>query len=260
MSDTISELVDSYFSWLKDKTVLKTLENKYVEVTTPYLDSHNDRLQIYVKIEDDEVTLTDDGYILNDLEMSGCDFSRKRRKALLNQTLNGLGVSLNSKTKELFVTASKSNFPQKKHRLLQAMMSVNDMFYISSGTIGYTFYDEAKRWLESSNVRYSSNIKLEGKSGYPHNFDFLIPHYKKEPERIIQTVNNPSKDNIENVLFKWVDTKDVRESNGYLSALYVLLNDTSKEVRRENITAFESYDIHAYPWSKREELRPVFSA
>jgi hypothetical protein len=41
-------LIDKYLAWLKDKTSLRQIDD-WVEITTPYLDRHNDYLQIYAK-------------------------------------------------------------------------------------------------------------------------------------------------------------------------------------------------------------------
>ena len=45
----IDTLIESYFKWLKDKTIVKQLSDNWTEITTPYLDRHNDYLQIYAK-------------------------------------------------------------------------------------------------------------------------------------------------------------------------------------------------------------------
>ncbi|WP_418888699.1 DUF1829 domain-containing protein, partial [Methanothrix soehngenii] len=37
-------------------------------------------------------------------------------------------------------------------------------------------------------------MKFTGKSGYDHLFDFVIPKSKKRPERILQAINRPSRD------------------------------------------------------------------
>ena len=66
-----SKLIDDYLFWLKDKTALREVGEKWVEITTPHLDRHNDCLQIYVKKDDKGYLLTDDGYIISDLKMSG---------------------------------------------------------------------------------------------------------------------------------------------------------------------------------------------
>jgi len=38
--------------WLKGKTTLREVNGSWVEITTPYLDRHNDALQIYARAED----------------------------------------------------------------------------------------------------------------------------------------------------------------------------------------------------------------
>ena len=72
--------------------------------------------------------LTDDGYILDDLEQSGCKIDSPKRQALFKTTLNGFGIQMNEKALE--VHASADNFPLRKHNLVQAMLAVNDLFYL----------------------------------------------------------------------------------------------------------------------------------
>jgi hypothetical protein len=49
MIDDIQGLIDKYLEWLKDKTQLRQVTDEWVEITTPYLDRHNDYVQIYIK-------------------------------------------------------------------------------------------------------------------------------------------------------------------------------------------------------------------
>ncbi len=51
MIDEIRRLLDDYLGWLRDNTVLCETGG-WVEMTTPYLDRHNDYLQIFVKKTD----------------------------------------------------------------------------------------------------------------------------------------------------------------------------------------------------------------
>src|SRR3972149_2964308 len=111
MIDEIQSLLDNYVSWLRDKTTLRQV-NDWVEITTPYLDRHNDLLQIYVKSFDSGYILSDDGYVIEDLEQSGCKLETQKRQALLKMTLNGFGVQLNGKRLE--IRASSDNFALKK--------------------------------------------------------------------------------------------------------------------------------------------------
>ena len=91
----IQRLLDDYMVWLKDKTSLRQIE-QWVEITTPYLDRHNDCLQIYAKKTNSGYVLTDDGYTISDLEQTGCKLNSPKRQDLLKMTLNGFGVQLNN--------------------------------------------------------------------------------------------------------------------------------------------------------------------
>ncbi len=86
MIQDIQRLLDAYHAWLKDKTVLRQID-QWVEITTPYLDRHNDYIQIYAKKANGGFILTDDGYTIDDLEQSGCKLESQKRQDLLKMTL-----------------------------------------------------------------------------------------------------------------------------------------------------------------------------
>ena len=131
MIQDIQNLLDAYHVWLKDKTVLHQID-QWVEITTPYLDRHNDYVQIYVKKTNGGFLLTDDGYIIDDLKQSGCKLDSHKRQEFLQMTLNGFGVKKDGN--ELQVHTSAESFASCKHNLLQAMLAVNDMFYLAIET------------------------------------------------------------------------------------------------------------------------------
>ena len=130
MIDEVQRLLDQYVAWLRDKTSLRQVKD-CVEITTPYLDRHNDYLQIYAKRHNGGFILTDDSYVLEDLERSGCKLDSPKRKKLLEITLNGFGVALNGAALE--VHATPDNFALRKHNMVQAMLAVNDLFYLDVG-------------------------------------------------------------------------------------------------------------------------------
>lgn len=137
--EEIKTLMDQYIAWLRSKTTLRQVAD-WIEITTPYLDRHNDYLQIYARRQNGNYILTDDGYILDELELSGCKLESPKRLALLQMTLNGFGVKLVDGVME--VRASKDDFPMRKHNLVQAMLAVNDLFYLASPTVSSLFLDD----------------------------------------------------------------------------------------------------------------------
>src|SRR5882762_2040621 len=92
----IETLLNDYRVWLKDKTTLREVNGEWVEITTPFLDRHNDALQIYARQENGGYVLTDDSYTIHDLEASGCNLDSEKRHDLLKMTLNGFGVKRNN--------------------------------------------------------------------------------------------------------------------------------------------------------------------
>lgn len=254
MIEEIQNLIDSYLSWLKDKTVLRQIKD-WVEITTPYLDRHNDYLQIYAKRQNGGYLLTDDGYVLEDLQQSGCKLESAKRQALLRITLNGFGVQANEGRLEIH--ASRDNFALRKHNLIQAMLAVNDLFYLAVPMVASLFYEDVVAWLDLHEIRYTPKVKFTGKSGYDHLFDFVIPKSRTRPERILHTINRPSRDTAQVLAFSWIDTKEVRPPD---SKAYALLNDSDQTISTSVLDALSNYDVNPILWSKREGVRKELAA
>lgn len=254
MIQEIQRLLDAYHAWLKDKTVLRQID-QWIEITTPYLDRHNDYVQIYARKANGGFVLTDDGYTINDLEQSGCKLNSPKRQDLLKMTLNGFGVQLRDSSLE--VHASPDNFALRKHNLVQAMLAVNDMFYLAVPMVASFFYEDVVAWLDVHDIRYTPKVKFTGKTGYDHLFDFVIPKSRRQPERIIQTINRPNRDTAQAVVLSWIDTKEVRAPD---SRAYALLNDAEQAVSTNVLDALRSYDVQPVPWSERESMREELAA
>lgn len=254
MMNEIQTLLDEYMAWLKDKTTLRQIED-WVEITTPYLDRHNDYIQIYAKKENGGFLLTDDGYTILDLEQSGCKLQSPKRQDLLKMTLNGFGVQFQKDM--LAVHASRDNFSLRKHNLVQAMLAVNDMFYLAAPMVVSLFYEDVVAWLDLHEVRYTPKVKFTGKSGYDHLFDFVIPKSRQQPERILRAINRPSRDTAQAVAFSWIDTKEVRPPD---AKAYAILNDSDQLISSAVVDALKNYDVMPIPWSNREDVREELAA
>ena len=119
------DFIEIYLKWIKENMIGKKIGDFY-EITTPFLDRHNDCIQIYAKEEDGNIFITDDGYTVDDLIASGCDLTDKRKK-LIERIVRGYGIHF-AKNHELFVNTSIDEFAIKKHALIQAILSVNDIY------------------------------------------------------------------------------------------------------------------------------------
>ncbi|WP_416799481.1 DUF1829 domain-containing protein [Ciceribacter azotifigens] len=247
MIDEVSALIDNYRKWLKDKTDIK-LVGDAAEITTPFLDRHNDCIQIYARKENDGYVLSDGGYIIDDLAMSGCALDTQKRQELLKITLAGFGIT--NERGELKVRATAENFALRKHNLIQAMLAVNDLFYLAKPFVASIFLEDVAAWLEENDIRYVPNIKFTGKSGFDHMFDFAIPKTRTAPERLLRAINNPTKDAAQSLAFSWLDTKDVRPQD---SKAFAVLNDRDRAVSSAVEEALRQYEVAPILWSKRNE-------
>ena len=87
--NTLKNLIDNYYKWLKDRTILKEIDG-ICEITTPYIDRHNDYIQIYALGQNGKFKLTDDGYTITDLQLSGCTLDSPKRKKMLEKYFQSL--------------------------------------------------------------------------------------------------------------------------------------------------------------------------
>jgi len=255
MSQEIEKLLNDYRVWLKDKTTLREINGSWVEITTPYLDRHNDALQIYARQENGGYVLTDDSYTIHDLEACGCNLNTEKRQDLLKITLNGFGVRMNKEALE--VHASPENFPARKHNLIQAILAVSDLFYLASPVVESLFVEDVIAWLDANEIRYTPKVKFTGISEFDHLFHFVIPKSRKQPERIVQAITRPTRETALSFINAWTDTRQVRPPE---SKAYAVLNDVEQSISGNVLDAFRNYQIQPVPWTSRAEVATELAA
>lgn len=246
MTAEIIKLAEQYHCWLKEKTRVRQIEG-WVEITLPYLDRHNDYLQIYAKAENGRILLTDDGCTIQDLIQTGCRPDSGRRKELLAMTLKAFGIQTDGEA--LFTYTSAEDFCVRQHHLVQTMLAVNDLFYLSVPASENLFMDDVTEWLDRYDIRYIRNVRFTGSSGYDNLFDFVIPKSREQPERILKAVSRPSRSNAEAFVWAWINTQDVRPAN---SRAYSILNDSGQTPSVKISAALRNYGIQPVLWSRRE--------
>jgi Domain of unknown function DUF1828/Domain of unknown function DUF1829 len=241
------KLIDGYIGWLRQGLSVEEV-GEACELTTPFLDRHNDHLQVYATRQNGNIVLSDDGYILSDLRTSGLEVDTPKRKAVLDSVLKGLGVR--TENGQLLVEASTTNLGQRLHSLVQAMLAVNDMFVMAQTRVANFFFEDVRNFLDSNDIRYTPRVKLAGKSGYDHGVDFLIPKSRNRPERILQAIAAPKKDNIFAYLWTLNDTRAARTGESTAEA-YAFLNDQEHSIGGDVIEALQAYEVVPAVWSQR---------
>jgi hypothetical protein len=241
------QLVNGYLSWLKEELRIGQLDSSCV-ISTPFLDRHNDEIEIYIEKRGDVIWLTDDGYTLNDLRHSSVALDTDKRERHLRSIIQGFGVRNDGD--ELCVSTTQKDFPQRKHNLIQAILAVNDMFVMGEESVLQLFKEDVEKFLRLKGVSHFRDVKLAGYSGFDHKFDFAIPPRGDKPEGVIQAINQLTRDRAASLAFMVSDVERER-GKGSLAA-YAFINDSDGSVNSEHLSALSVYGIKPITWSKRE--------
>lgn len=242
------DFIENYLSWIRSNSSQKRIGD-YEEITTPFVDSHNDQIQFYICRSQNGFTLTDDGYTMSDLEMCGCDIKSKKRKEFILQIAESLGVSI--KGGSIVAEATEADIACKQHMMIQAMLKISDMFLTTSSRVKSLFFEEVDSFFTENDIRNTPSIMMMGQSGLSHRFDFVIPASKKMPERIVTTLNTPNKQNVQTAIFAWNDVIKTRSAH---SKGYIILNDSKRPPNLEILTAIKNYDLIPLQWKERQNF------
>ncbi len=253
MIEQIIKLTEEYHNWVSESTTLREIEN-CVEITTPFLDRHNDMMQIFATVSGDEITLSDYGYTIEDLEFCGINVNTSNRSKLIEQNLNGFGVK--RKGNDLVTRATAQDFALSMHNLLQAMIAIDDLYYLATPSSVSRFDADLVTWLNDSGISFDTK-KFKGKMGYNVDYKYVIPPSSKMPERMLLTIDNPDRNAVEQVAFRWLDIRDDRPSD---ARLYPILNDAHRISVMKEMDALRSYDVRPVLWSERESVREELAA
>ena len=89
----LQKLLDLHSLYLRDHlTVLEFQRN--IEITTPYLNRHNDYIQVYVYRDLPEYCISDGAYTLVDLYASACDIRSPSHVERIETIARALDVQL----------------------------------------------------------------------------------------------------------------------------------------------------------------------
>ncbi|MCW5199371.1 DUF1828 domain-containing protein [Desulfobulbus sp. F1] len=244
-------LVKEYYEWLQKNTeVSSDVKSEWSVITTPFVGVFNDLIEIFIKIKDEKVFLSDDGCTISNLNEIGVDISRSRnRKKIFDNILANFGIK--EVEGELQVECSVENFPQKKHSFLEALIGLNDMFVLSKPNVSSVFKDDVDEYLEKIGIIYTKDFKFTGISGIDFTFDFLISERKNE--KIIRAINQINKTTLTTFLYAWGDVSEKRRkvSKKNISA-FAIINDGNKSIQKEFLEAIRIEKADYILWSEKD--------
>ncbi len=268
-TDKVEAVVARYRDWLSEQVAWRDLDG-FLEVTTAFLDRHNDHLQMYVRREGDTLLATDYGYTVNDLEMSGMSLSDPGQRKLLSVILSGYRVRYEEEANDaLTVRSGSEEFPMRLHQLLSAMLAVDSLGYAghldaerglgeqSKQISAKEFRDDVRGWLNERAISHKSQVEYTGKGGVRHRFNFLIHGNGSGHPKIVTAINTPARDQANRCAFAWIDTADSRSGD---AQGYALLNDANVTGEIDAVVwdTLERHNVHPLCRSDAKAMEEAF--
>ena len=245
----MKHLIDSYVDWIRESTTHRNVGHGWHEIVTPFLNHKNDMIELYVRQDGNEkIIISDGGNTVNELKLSGLDIDKsKKRLDEFNTILRSFGLHRNEK-KEISIVTDPKRFPEVKHRLIQAILSIDDMFMLSEPKVESFFTEDVAIFFDLNNILFVKDTSFVGKSGFSHKFDFTLPKIKEKKEVAIRAINKPRKDIIGGVMWTIEDMRIVRPNTDGL----IIINDENG-INDDIHQALGEYHIPYVGWSNRKE-------
>ncbi|MFC0232704.1 DUF1828 domain-containing protein [Vagococcus entomophilus] len=262
---TAKEITDNYFNWVKSNYNFSKLKNSgNIDIQTPFIDNFGDSISFIVKLENDQLIVTDEGYTIWNLSTMGHNVTRKKthRRLILDSLLKSENAIL-SDNNELKINVRKNNIGQAIHDMTQLVIKINDMTMLSSSNVKNIFYDEALEYFNKNADIYRKlpSFQITGKSQLSHKIDFGF--FTKDGVKLVKLHNTLTRNTIESAIVTLVDTSDYRlENYQETEKLCLLINgiDKSKITTDNHIESLAQYNIDIIDFTDKQDVRLKLSS
>ena len=230
-----STLKESYNTWLKKELVFSEVGNGYVWISTPFVDTNYDNINLYAHyVNQDEIEVSDFGYTLYNLNEAGITINSRSKSIwrIFTQVLVDFGVT--QVDEALSITAPIDRFPVAKTRLLQAIMRINDLVYLSKANVTESFNDQIAEFFKTNSVLFTPSIEITNIAGSASHFDFSIPS-TSGVEQLVKTAARPNDINAAKIF-----NYDVKATLPARSAKYIYLVNNIKHQTPVNSTTLST--------------------
>lgn len=257
MQTEAMDFARDYADWLTSR-LSSTIRRGNCEISTPFLDVHNDGLRVFVEPMRGRYLLHDNGLTFETLSLQGVDIgSSQRRKELIEETLYTYGLTIENE--RIQTIANDTNLPQRMHFLLCAIKRIADLWMTVRATSSTDFFERVCTYLDEKDVLYSTNVVIPGKT-VEHPVDIIIPIPRRR-ERLIKLIGTPNVNTAKVVSFSWIEIEEVRPN----AERIVLVNDSIsndnaivKHISDQTEAILSGYSTAYYKWSQRDN--PSFEA
>ena len=123
----IHKLLDQCGGWLTQTILASPCKDDFYKVVVPLFDHMNDGLEIYVREKEGQVDITDDGYIISNLAMSGVTVSEgSEQREFIKRIIRKNDLEL--RNDEIWAHTTMDQFPIVVLTVLQAMLTIDALY------------------------------------------------------------------------------------------------------------------------------------
>lgn len=245
-------LIDNYLDWYKNKITFKQLECAE-QIITPYLNHLNDRISIFIEIRpDNSIKLSDDGVTFNEIELMSLNIKTKTRQRVIKDIIKKYTLDLDDNGILSTIATQIEDFPQKKHNLIQGILSLYDLLYTKHTNVVNIFKEEVLDFLFEHEFGGNTNVKFTGESGIDYLIDYSLGATKSRPNTLIKFQNNVKFINVTEQTFIALDLKNEPSLSQHGFKYVMIIGDN--KVPEKAIQAAEAYNIEIIPFQEEEKI------
>lgn len=119
----LNEIEKVWQNWLKTTFEFKDINDKEVQVLTPFTDAFSDGILFNVRQDGDSFTLTDNGYLLWNLEINGIDVGKLQ--ALIDKILKQFGFIRTNNDEILRKNVTMGKLPQTMMEFVELILKLS---------------------------------------------------------------------------------------------------------------------------------------
>ncbi len=197
------QLLDGYYKWLSESYQVNQLDDSD-EIVTPFTDVIGDNITLYLSTNcDGSITLDDDGYTLNNLELMNVTLSRAR-----NQVVERILRQYKIKREDdlLSVSGQPVEFPRMKLNLTSAILKIGDLVFTQRKQVKSMFADDVVKALNANDLG-GLKSSFVGRSGIEYLFPYVVAPRKTHPLKVVEIANRISTDKMMRLAYQFIDVK-----------------------------------------------------
>lgn len=119
----LDEIEKAWQNWIKTAFEFKAINDNEVQVLTPFTDAFGDGILFNVKQDGDSFTLTDNGYLLWNLEISGIDVGKSQ--VSIDKILKQFGFTRTNNDEILRKNVKMGKLPQAMMDFVELILQLS---------------------------------------------------------------------------------------------------------------------------------------